>query len=64
MKRMFEIEFPDSLGSMWMNVDNLMLCINAYCKNQDGNIKATDVTDMVNSLFYYLRNSTGRVNGS
>ena len=47
MKRVFEIEFPDELGEMWMNQDNLMLCINAYCDNKDGRIKATDVTDSV-----------------
>ena len=44
MKRVFEIEFPDELGEMWMNQDNLMLCINAYCENNDGKIKATDIT--------------------
>ena len=47
MKRIFEIEFPNELGEMWMNQDNLMLCINAYCDNRDGRIKATDVTDSV-----------------
>ena len=47
MKRVFEIEFPDDYGEMWMNQDNLMLCINAYCKNEDGEIKAIDVTDKV-----------------
>ena len=47
MKRIFEIEFPNELGEMWMNQDNLMLCINAYCENKDGKIKATDVTDKV-----------------
>ena len=47
MKRIFEIEFPNELGEMWMNQDNLMLCINAYCENKDGRIKATDVTGKV-----------------
>ena len=46
MKRIFEIEFPE-LGEMWMHQDNLMLCINAYCENRDGKIKATDVTGKV-----------------
>lgn len=45
MKRIFEIEFPDECGELWMNVDNLMLCINAYCSNKDGKIRATDVTN-------------------
>ncbi len=47
MKRVFEIEFPDELGEMWMNQDNLMLCINAYCENRDSKIRATDVTGKV-----------------
>ncbi len=47
MKRVFEIEFPDELGEMWMNQDNLMLCINSYCENKDGSIRATDVTSKV-----------------
>ncbi len=47
MKRVFEIEFPDELGEMWMNRDNLMICINAYCDTKDGRIKTTDVTDSV-----------------
>ena len=38
MKRIFEIEFPDDLGPMWMNKDNLLLTINAYCDNKDGKI--------------------------
>uniref|UniRef100_A0A6M3LPW1 Uncharacterized protein n=1 Tax=viral metagenome TaxID=1070528 RepID=A0A6M3LPW1_9ZZZZ len=47
MKRVFEIEYPDECGEYWMNQDNLMLCINAYCENRDGRIKAVDVTDKV-----------------
>ena len=27
MKRKFEIEWPDELGQMWMNVDSLMTCL-------------------------------------
>lgn len=27
MKRMFKIEYPDDCGPMWMNVDNLMICL-------------------------------------
>lgn len=46
-RRMFLIEWPDDLGPMWMNEDNLMLCINAYCENKDGHIRATDVTDRI-----------------
>jgi len=43
MKKTFEIEWPDDCGPGWMNVDNLMLCINAYCSNEDGRIKAVEV---------------------
>ena len=34
MKQTFEIEWDDSLGENWMNKDNLLLCINAYCENE------------------------------
>ena len=27
MKRVFEIEWPDDCGPMWLNRDNLMLCL-------------------------------------
>jgi len=47
MKRIFEIEFPDDLGPMWMNKDNLLLTINAYCDNTDGKIKVKDITEEV-----------------
>ena len=43
MKAKFEIEWPDDYGEFWMNEDNLMLCINAYCENKDGKIKAKAV---------------------
>jgi hypothetical protein len=45
VKRSFEIEYPDECGPMWMNEGNLMLCINAYCENKDGRIKAVDITE-------------------
>lgn len=32
-KRIFTIEWPDDLGPLWMNKDNLLLCLNAYCEN-------------------------------
>lgn len=32
-EKYFKITWPDDNGPEWMNVDNLMLCINAYCKN-------------------------------
>ena len=44
MKRVFEIEWPDDNGEFWMNVDNLFLCLNAYCKNTTFKIK--DLTDV------------------
>ena len=33
MKRIFSIEWPDDLGELWMNKDNLLLCLDAYCTN-------------------------------
>jgi hypothetical protein len=49
------MEFPDKLGPLWMNEDNLMLCINAYCKNKGGKIKAKDITNEI----FCLRNGLG-----
>ena len=51
MKRVFEIEWPDEAGPLWMNADNLMLCINAYCKIKNGKIKAEDITDNIKKLY-------------
>ena len=42
MKRTFEIEFPDDYDPFWMNKDNLLLCLNAYCPNTFFNVK--DIT--------------------
>ena len=48
MKRMFEIEYPDDCGPMWMNVDNLAICLRT--KEFIGpkvKISVRDVTDEV-----------------
>ncbi len=47
MKRMFEIEYPDDCGPMWMNVDNLMICLRT--KEFIGSkvkISVKDITDL------------------
>ena len=45
MKRTFTIEWPNDSGPMWMNADNLMLCITAYCgETVANNIFVTDIT--------------------
>lgn len=33
MKRIFEIEYPDDYGPLWMNTDNLLICLTATCPN-------------------------------
>jgi hypothetical protein len=33
MKRTFTIEFPEDLGPMWMNKDNLLICLQNTCPN-------------------------------
>ena len=48
MKASFEIEWPDDCGEGWMNVDNLMLCLNAYCKGVD--LSATSLEGEVAEL--------------
>ena len=54
MKRVFEIEWPDDNGPLWMNRDNLLLCLTSYCRNSeftvrdvtgDGNCDPTPRTD-------------------
>ena len=45
MKKIFEIEYEDGLGANWMNEDNLLLCLNAYCKNTEFKVKALDIPD-------------------
>ena len=34
-KRIFSIEWDDELGPMWMNRDNLLICLNNYCHDID-----------------------------
>ena len=41
-KRTFEIEWPDDYGTMWMNVDNLLVCLTEKCRNTT--FKVTDIT--------------------
>ena len=33
MKRIFEIEFPDNHGPVWMNRDNLLHCLTNTCRD-------------------------------
>lgn len=33
MKRTFEIEFQDDHGPLWMNTDNLLICLLNTCRN-------------------------------
>ena len=35
MKRVFEIEWPDDNGPLWMNRDNLLLCLTANCRGTE-----------------------------
>ena len=43
MERVFKIEWPDDLGPMWLNQDNLMFCLLSVCKNTPFTV--TDVTN-------------------
>jgi hypothetical protein len=42
MKRVFEIEWPDDNGPLWMNRDNLLLCLTANCRGTEFTVR--DVT--------------------
>ena len=43
LTRTFEIDYPADCGPMWMNRDNLLLCLRDYCKGVDFEVR--DVTD-------------------
>lgn len=43
MKRVFEIEWPNDHGEMWMNEDNLLYCLQQTCPNTQFTVK--DVTE-------------------
>ena len=32
-KRVFEVEWDDDNGPLWMNTSNLLLCLTEYCRN-------------------------------
>lgn len=42
MKRLFEIEWPDDCGQLWMNTSNLLICLTDYCRNTKFTVR--DVT--------------------
>lgn len=42
MKRTFEIEWPDDLDYLFMNSDNVLLCLTSYCANTKFTV--TDIT--------------------
>ena len=42
MIRTFTIEFPDDHGPLWMNQDNLLICLLNTCRNTE--FKVTDIT--------------------
>ncbi len=47
-RRLFAIEWDDELGPMWMNIDNLMACLVAYCPNID--FVTDDITDEISDM--------------
>ena len=48
MKRIFEIEWNDDFGPMWMNKDNLIQCL--CTKEHVGDTVALKVTDITEEL--------------
>lgn len=45
MLRVFEIEFDDSLGPMWMNEDNLASCLFSETHISNVKVHIRDITD-------------------
>lgn len=43
MKRTFEAEWPDEHGPLWMNRDNLLLCLTRTCRGTEFTVQ--DVTN-------------------
>ena len=39
MKKSFEIEWPDATGPLWMNRDNVLLCLTAYCRGVEFTVR-------------------------
>ena len=56
MKRTFEIEFPDDLGPMWMNRDNLMMCLSEKCPNT--HFTVTDLTQEIVKVAWDIKTPT------
>ena len=51
MERTFSIAFEDDLGPMWMNKDNLLICLNTKEHCGEGTIlEVEDVTDRLTSI--------------
>lgn len=51
MKRIFSIEYKNDLGPMWMNKDNLLICLNTKEHCGEGAIlKVEDLTDYLGDL--------------
>lgn len=40
-KRTFEIEWPDDCGPLWMNRDNLLICLTETCPNTEFTVRDT-----------------------
>jgi hypothetical protein len=48
MIRTFEIEWPNDCGPLWMNADNLLICLKATCPNTEFTV--LDITEPNNTL--------------
>jgi len=50
MKRQFEVEFPTDLGLMWINADNLTMCLKTEVHIAEDLAKAVTVTDITDDV--------------
>jgi len=42
--RVFQIEYPDDCGPLWMNKDNLLMCLTTETHTSNVRLKVTDIT--------------------
>lgn len=55
VKRVFEIEWPEENGPMWMNVSNLLICLTNTCRNTRFTVR--DLTDISEGVIGHIESA-------